>query len=137
MSAIGSSYMNLQSLGTMVIGVIITIVGVTGAYLAKETKNKLIWGCVGLIGVVGIWGGVQMKQYTEANPAGAGKVGLVLLSMFVLERIVRMVKPTPVDNLNPPAETNPKSPTSLQDENGGEEGEEESREGDATPSNGE
>ena len=42
MSNIGSSYIALQSMGTMVVGVVITIVGITGAYLAKETKNKLI-----------------------------------------------------------------------------------------------
>jgi len=93
MSNIGSSYIALQSMGTMVVGVVITIVGITGAYLAKETKNKLIWGCVGAAGVAIYWGSSKIKSHAQENPESVGKYGLILLSLFVLGRVVTIFRP--------------------------------------------
>ena len=94
MSNIGSSYIALQSMGTMVVGVVITIIGITGAYLAKETKNKLIWGCIGAAGVAMYWGSSKIKSHAQENPESAGKYGLILLSLFVLGRVVRIFRPS-------------------------------------------
>tara|TARA_R110001592_G_scaffold88156_3_gene259729 strand:+ start:7283 stop:7690 length:408 start_codon:yes stop_codon:yes gene_type:complete len=94
MSSIGSSYIAFQSMGTMVLGVIIGIIGITGAYLAKETKNKLIWGCVGLVGLAFFWGGKKVKNYSESNPESVGKYGLILFSLFIVERVFKMFRPS-------------------------------------------
>ena len=112
MSNIGSSYIAIQSMGTMVIGVVIGIIGITGAFLAKETKNKLIWGGFGAIGLVVFWGGKKVKTMNEENPKGFGKYGLILFSLFVAERVFKMYRGSPTTTNNDGSNNDPESNSS-------------------------
>ena len=92
MHNIGSSYLTMQSYGATVVGAIIVIGGAIGIAFAKTVKGKAIWGGIGLVGILAIWGSTKVRTHVKTNPESAGGYGSIALALAIFGGFVGMAK---------------------------------------------
>ena len=76
---IGSSYLQLQTYGGSILGSLIILVGGIGMIIAQTFKWKVIWGGIGLFGLIFIIVNSKIRKDIENTPTSyetIGKVGL-------------------------------------------------------------